>query len=197
MDTDNGSLTIDRRHAGSLLDALYLRYHKPEFIHPDPLELVLRAETQDREVVALIASSLALGRVGLILAAGETILRTLESPFDALTSLPARDLRLLFGSFRYRFFSGEQIANFLIGVSTLLRRFGSLEGCFRSGMSDSDTNTLPGLIHFVGEMRAASGGDIGILLSDPEKGSASKPERAPGAAPLASGITRMARSVQL
>lgn len=174
MDIDNGSLTIDRHRAGSLLEALYERYHRPEFIHPDPLELVLRADLRDREVVALISSSLALGRVGLILAACESILRILESPFDALTSLSARDLRRLFGSFRYRFFSGEQLSNFLIGAGTLLRRYGSLGGCFRSGMADSDPNTLGGLSHFVAEMRRASGGDIGILLSDPTKGSASK-----------------------
>lgn len=174
MDTENGSLTIDRRHAERLLVALHERYHRPEFIHPDPLELVLRAEPRDREVVALIASSLALGRVGLILAAGESIIRILQQPDDALRSHTPRDLRMLFSGFQYRFFSGEQLANFLIGMGAILRRYGSLEGCFLSGMQDADTNTLPALSHFVDELRAASGGGFGILLSDPTKGSASK-----------------------
>lgn len=174
VDIDTRSLKIDRHHAGELLARLYERYHRPEYIHPDPLELVLRAEPHDREVTALIASSLALGRVDLILEAAGSVLGALGSPAAALASLSPREVRSLFVRFRYRFFSGEQLANLLIAVGRALRRFGSLEACFRDGLSPGDVNTLSALTRFVHRMRQFAEGDIGILLSDPAKGSASK-----------------------
>lgn len=174
MDSETRSLKIDRSHAGELLFALYERYHRPQYIHPDPLELVLKEPPRDREVAALIASSLALGRVDLILAAASRVLTTLQAPTDALTDSSRGQLMRLFRGFRYRFFSGVQLANFLHGVGEMIRRYGSLEASFRSGIGAADENTFPALARFVRELRVLSGGDIGILLSDPQKGSASK-----------------------
>lgn len=174
MDIETGSLKINPRHAGELLSALYHKYHRPEFIHPDPLELVLRAQPRDREVVALIASSLALGRVDLILEAAGGVLAALESPAEAVASLSRTELRRLFERFRYRFFSGKQLADFLAAIGDAVRRYGSLESCFRAGLRDDAANTVSALARFAGELRALAGGDIGILLSDPAKGSASK-----------------------
>ncbi|MFA6134918.1 MAG: DUF2400 family protein [Phycisphaerae bacterium] len=52
-----------------LLDELYDRSNHPRFVHPDPLEFLYRYHRPaDREVVALIASCLAYGRVRQILA---------------------------------------------------------------------------------------------------------------------------------
>ena len=46
------------------LENLYLRYNQPKYIHPDPIEfLYLYKDIKDREIVGLIASSLAYGRV--------------------------------------------------------------------------------------------------------------------------------------
>jgi len=46
------------------LENLYQRYYQPKYIHPDPIEfLYLYKDIKDREIVGLIASSLAYGRV--------------------------------------------------------------------------------------------------------------------------------------
>lgn len=46
------------------LENLYQRYNQPKYIHPDPIEfLYLYKDIKDREIVGLIASSLAYGRV--------------------------------------------------------------------------------------------------------------------------------------
>ena len=174
MDTETGSLKIDRNHAGALLSALYERYHRPEYIHPDPLELVLEASPEDREVAGLIASSFALGRVDLIVGAAGEVIRRLQSPRAALLTLSRAELKRLFYGFRYRFFSGDQVADFLFAIGEVLRGYGSIAACFRAGLDSCDTNVLPALTRMVSELMRLAGGDIGILLSNPSKGSASK-----------------------
>ena len=50
------------------LDQLYDRYNRREWVHPDPLEfLYTYPRLEDREIIGLIASSLAYGRVSQIL----------------------------------------------------------------------------------------------------------------------------------
>ena len=46
------------------LEELYSLYHRRELVHPDPLEFLYDYhDLRDREVVGLVASSLAYGRV--------------------------------------------------------------------------------------------------------------------------------------
>jgi len=46
------------------LENLYQRYNQPKYIHPDPIEfLYFYKDIKDREIVGLITSSLAYGRV--------------------------------------------------------------------------------------------------------------------------------------
>jgi len=50
------------------LEKLYEKYNDKKYIHPDPLEFLYNYEgNQDREVVGLVASSLAYGKVTQIL----------------------------------------------------------------------------------------------------------------------------------
>ena len=49
-------------------EELYRTWNRREFVHPDPLEFVLKFEDPaDQEVAGLIASGLAYGNVGYIL----------------------------------------------------------------------------------------------------------------------------------
>ncbi|MFW6328912.1 MAG: DUF2400 family protein, partial [Alkalispirochaetaceae bacterium] len=74
-------------------EALYRRYNRAEYIDPDPLALVRRyPELREREIVALFASCLALGRVDLILRAIEELLARLPKPVTTLTSLSEAEL---------------------------------------------------------------------------------------------------------
>lgn len=51
------------------LAALYRRYNRRSFVHPDPLELVYGFEdAHDQEIVGLVSACLAYGRVAQILA---------------------------------------------------------------------------------------------------------------------------------
>ena len=51
-----------------ILDELYRRYNRREFVHPDPLEFLYDyGSLEDRGIVGLVASGLAYGRVTCIL----------------------------------------------------------------------------------------------------------------------------------
>ena len=66
------------QEAEQVLETLYRKYHWPEFIHPDPLEFLHRYPSlEDREIVGMIASCFALGRVDSILKTVEHIMETL------------------------------------------------------------------------------------------------------------------------
>ncbi|MDY6863707.1 MAG: DUF2400 family protein, partial [Thermodesulfobacteriota bacterium] len=52
-------MKIDRQ----ILDTVYVKYNHRKFVHPDPLEFLYHyKDLRDREIAALIASSLAYGR---------------------------------------------------------------------------------------------------------------------------------------
>ena len=57
------------------LEGLYAQYNHRRYVHPDPLEFLYNyPDILDREIVGLIASSLAYGRVAQILKSVSIIL---------------------------------------------------------------------------------------------------------------------------
>ena len=79
---------ISLQHLEQILSNLYNSYNKREFIHPDPLEFLYQYDdVRDREIVGLLASSLAYGRVSQILKSISTVLEKMgPSPFSFLES---------------------------------------------------------------------------------------------------------------
>ena len=153
--------------------ALYERYNRPEYIDPDPLAIVRRyAEPGEREIVALLAASLSLGRVDLILRAIEELLRRLPNPVTDLVTLSNTEIEERCRGYSYRFFGERHLLNLLIGLRQLLRRYGGLESAFVH--SAGKEGVQEGLRHFVEELLGFAPGPTSILLSRPEAGSASK-----------------------
>ena len=84
-------------------EALYRRYNRREFVHPDPLEYVLRfQDPADQEIAGLVAAGLAYGRVAQILKSLETVFATLQNPSEDLEVMSREDLISAFRSFRHR-----------------------------------------------------------------------------------------------
>lgn len=163
------------RHTGVFED-MYLRYNRRQFVHPDPLEfLYLYEDPADREVVAIIASSLAYGRVAQILNSVRRVLDAL-APWPLRTirdSRPAGLLRRL-GGFKHRFATDEHMAGLLMGVRKTIAEHGSLGRCFEHCMDKSDETVLPAMGKFVRQINHHAGGPVGHLLADPATGSACK-----------------------
>lgn len=168
---NHATISTSRKTA---LDSLYTKYNRREFVHPDPLEFLYRyQEIRGREVVALIASSLAFGCVGQILKSVGAVLEPMGASPNAFLSGASREtLSEIFAQFKYRFVAGEELVALLSGLERSSREHGSLNDCFLAGLKDSDENVLPALNMFVRQLTAD--GDCGYLVPLPEKGSACK-----------------------
>jgi uncharacterized protein (TIGR02757 family) len=158
------------------LDELFALYHHRAFVHPDPLEFLYDyPDLQDREIVALVASSLAYGRVAQILKSTSSVLdRMGTSPFCFLLNSTRKTLLSLFSDFKHRFTTGEEMALVLWGLKKVIEEYGSLHDCFSSTLDDEDDTILPTLTRFVRQLRKHMPVTRDSLLPHPEKGSACK-----------------------
>ncbi len=158
-----------------LLENIYKTYNRREYVDPDPLVFLYQYEDPgDREIVALIASSLAYGKVSQILKSVKTVLDIMgPSPARYLTDTPGNKIDRGLSSFKHRFTGPEEIVSLLRGVKKVIKDHGSLYGCFRSFFKNNDSiiNTLAG---FVKELKKSCSIDPVSLIPDPLKGSACK-----------------------
>ena len=158
------------------LEQLYNQLNYRKYVHPDPLEFLYRYENPaDRELVGLVASSLAFGRVWQILSSVQSVLDVLgTNPVVALSGMKKQQLIRKFSGFKYRFVTGQNIAALLGGARNLINQHGSLEECFCSGISSDDETVFPGVKKFLAAMDAASQQGCGYLLPKPDGSSACK-----------------------
>ena len=157
------------------LDVLYEQYNRAEYVHPDPLEFLLTyPNIEDREIVGLVASSLAYGHVSQILTSVAKVLDVMgTAPYTFTMNSTRSSLRKTFKDFVHRFATGEHVADLLLGVKMVIQRHGSLNKCFSQALSEEDINILSAMVFFVEEM-LSWGNDPGHLVARPEKGSACK-----------------------
>lgn len=160
----------------NVLDDLYARYNRREFVHPDPLEFLYHYEDiRDREIVGLVASSLAYGRVQQILKSVSLVRERMQpSPYIFLNQASREALLPDFAGFKHRFTTGEDLVSMLLGIKGAIGRYGSLHACFAAGINDSDSTVLPAVSHFAKELAIGCNGMANSLLPSPTKGSACK-----------------------
>ncbi|MGD8228227.1 MAG: TIGR02757 family protein [Desulfobacteraceae bacterium] len=170
---DPASLMISRDR----LEKLYALYHHRELVHPDPLEFLYDyPDLGDREVVALVASSLAYGRVAQILKSVSTVLERMNpSPSDFLLNSSLESLLSTFSDFKHRFTTGEQLALMLWNAKGLIEQYDTLYACFAALSEHSDDTVLPALSAFVRAFNPSpqTNGKFSLLPS-PHRGSACK-----------------------
>jgi uncharacterized protein (TIGR02757 family) len=169
------------------LDALYLQYDH-RHVSPDPLELVrAQGSPQDREVVGLIASSLAYGSVAQIKRSVEAVLALLgPRPAAAIRSLDPRAAHEGLRRFKHRFNDGRDVACLLYFVRQMLEARGSVEAFFEAGDDPAAPDVAPGLTSFAarsleldhgglyGRGRLPRGAGVRFFFPPPETGSACK-----------------------
>jgi len=157
-------------------EALYRQYNHPGLISPDPLEAVRTFPAKaDREIAALIASSLAYGRVRTILRSVQAVLQRMQPSLKVFISTGSSpQFKTIFQTFRHRFTSGEDVAALMAGIQYILQSHGSLEACFMAHDKPVTPTVLPGLRGLLHTLRNATGQIPASLLPDPEKGSAMK-----------------------
>lgn len=169
-----------RERPGSLdrtaLERLYLKYNDRRFVATDPVEFVHRYEDpRDRELVALVASSLAFGNVKQIRGSVARALDILgPAPADRVAGSRASALERDFRGFRHRWITGADVAALLGGARRAIAGYGSLGALFGSMLERGDADVAPAAGRFARALRGANGGYRQCLLPSPESGSACK-----------------------
>ena len=159
------------------LEELYALYHRRELVHPDPLQFLYEYRgLRDREVVGLIASSLAYGRVAQILKSVSYVLERMDpSPSAFLLNSSLDSLLSNFAHFKHRFTKGQELVALLWGAKCLIEQYGSLHACFTACFNENDDTILPALSAFVGAFNPCSSENGKFsLLPSPRMGSACK-----------------------
>jgi uncharacterized protein (TIGR02757 family) len=132
------------------LERLYREFDYGARIARDAIEFPLRyAAPDDREVVALLTTCLAYGRVDLFGRALEAVLGAMApSPAAFMREFdPVRDAGA-FAGFVYRFNRPRDLVAFCVATRDLLARHGSLEKCFGAGDDDPSGPIGPALERF-------------------------------------------------
>ncbi len=159
------------------LDTQYEKYNRRRYVHPDPLECLYGYDNPaDREIVALLAASLAYGQVRQILKSVYDLLaRMRSSPYEYLMSESVDRIRRDMSGFVHRFARDCHMAALLSAIQRVLAKHGSLRQCFKACVAEEDQTVFSALCRFAGEMlEDCRYGGPGHLLACPEKGSACK-----------------------
>ncbi|HEY2368816.1 MAG TPA: TIGR02757 family protein [Polyangiaceae bacterium] len=141
-------------------------------IERDPVGLVRAfADPLDRELVGLVAASIAFGNA-------RTICNKLQEILDRLGGAPrvkaedARAVKKALAGFRHRVFTGDDVARLLIGARRVQKKHGSLGARFEGFLEKNDFREA--LAKLCDEIRVA--GEMGArhILPDVRAGSAVK-----------------------
>ena len=131
------------------LDRLY-RAFDLGFLSSDPLEFVHKYDDPaDREIVGLIATSLAYGRVeGIKKSIARVLAVAGPSPYRFTKRFDPRSGVALFAGFRHRFNTGEDIACLFWFARQMIEEKGSVGGYFLKGYSPGHRNVKEALSCF-------------------------------------------------
>ncbi len=144
----------------------------------DPVDLVWNyTDAEDQEVVALITSCLAYGRVELLKRAVADVLDKLgPHPAEFLRQVDTQSLPDVFEGFTYRMSKGADVADLLAGVAAQLHVYGSLEKAYLASSADSHLGRASDLVRSIraGRIRQPVERGLRYLLPDPRDGSTCK-----------------------
>jgi uncharacterized protein (TIGR02757 family) len=165
------------------LNRIYKKYHSPRYVKMDPLLCVQRFNDPSQiEVVGLVASCLAYGRVERIIHSISKLLEIADNDlyaFICTTSLLDKKRKL--AQFRHRFTSGNDVALLFESIKCTLDNHGSLHNLFNDCYMMSDRSMKTIMINFSTRLREygrknerKSSRTFEYLIPSPSSGSACK-----------------------
>jgi uncharacterized protein (TIGR02757 family) len=165
------------------LEKIYRSYNKKSLIPPDPLQFVYQYKNPlDKELIALIASALAYGRVQHIQNSLTTLFTALgPHAHDFVTDFTKAERKKL-KNFKHRFNTGQDISDLLIILKTIYRNNSTLQDFFCSKYNPADPTIIPALSTFTKEilkmhkkiLRRPPSRSFTYLLPDPANNSPCK-----------------------
>ena len=123
-------MKIGTRKLKSKLDQLYSAYNQKQYIDPDPLLFLYNyPDVRDREIAGIIASSLAYGRVAMIMQAVSAVLEKMGPDLRRFVmNADPESIAGMFQNFKYRFATGDHLSALIMGLQAVIDDYGSL-GC--------------------------------------------------------------------
>jgi len=155
-----------------LLEKLYDAYNDIQKAEEDPVRFLHDFEDLNaREVVGIIASSLAFGRVSQIIASVGSVVSLLgDDPVGFVMSSSVEYLIANLDGFKHRWVSGKEVAGLLYACKKLLTKYGSFQALYETC---KHTAKDP-LVDFALSIRNESFCDISALIPDASKNSPCK-----------------------
>lgn len=144
------------------LERLYREFDYGARVERDAIRFPLRyPDPRDREIVALLASCLAYGRVDLFSRALELVLAAMgSSPAAFIAEFEPRRHARAFEGFIYRFNRPRDLVAFCLAAREALGRYGTLEKCFVAGDGDGRGPIGPALEQFSRTFLEADLGEV-------------------------------------
>ena len=158
-----------------ILERIYDAYNHRRFISTDPVQFLHRfRDPDDQEVIGLVASGLAYGRVASIHASVEDFLRRVDGRPSVFANETVRreKLRAMTG-FQHRWTPGSHVADLLEGVKRMRRDQGSLQAGFTVHLREEHDTIEAASSRWVQDLKKSTRGR-NSLLADPASGSACK-----------------------
>jgi len=157
------------------LEDIYKKYNKKKYVNPDPLIFLYDyPDLKNREIIGLLASSLAYGQVAQIIKTNKLIISKFGgTPYGYIRNSKVEDFKNDFKNFVYRFTTSEELVNFFIGIKRILKEYGTLGTFFYNEYDKNNQDILKALecfIRGVGYYKLS----INTMLSLPSKKSACK-----------------------
>jgi uncharacterized protein (TIGR02757 family) len=169
------------------LDLLYSTFDE-SYLSSDPLVFVHDFKKKpDQEIVGLLASSLAYGRVDTIKKSITKILALMgPSPSEFVMNLdPKKELKM-FATFKHRFNDGRDVLCLLYIMRQMIEQSGSIGGFFMEGYNNENENIKNALTSFTaralaldsaglyGTKKIPKKASVRFFFPSPESGSACK-----------------------
>jgi uncharacterized protein (TIGR02757 family) len=155
-------------------------FDRAAYVSHDPVEFVrqFRSSPRDAELVGLLASSLAFGRVEMIRGNIRAALQVLgEGPAARVSALGRAGLREALRGFQHRWTTADDLADLLFSAGEIQAQHGTL-GEFAARAFAARSGLRGALSVFSAELRRAARGtatgSFANLIPDPDKGSACK-----------------------
>ena len=125
-----------------LLERLYDKYNRLEFIPEDPIAVPHRYTGRaDREIAGFLAATIAWGNRKSIVQNGHRLMRLMDdAPADFVRNASSQELNRL-TSFVHRTFNGADLCDFVLALRRLERLFGGIGAFFESRYEE--THSIP------------------------------------------------------
>lgn len=116
-----------------LLERLYDRYDRPEFIECDPIAVPHRyTDPADREIAGFLAATIAWGNRKTIVRNGHRMMHCMDdAPADFVRHASAEELARL-RTYVHRTFNGQDFTDFVLAIRRIAERFGGIGDFFES-----------------------------------------------------------------